>query len=80
MVSRARLRFMVGESLIKTPDEKLALEGGEPVLPEGPPCWPALDPQIASVLTAMSADGSWGRYEGVHGERLVEILSELHKR
>ena len=69
---------MVGESLIKTPDEKLALEGGEPVLPEGPPCWPALDPQIASVLTAMSADGSWGRYEGVHGERLVEILSELH--
>ena len=68
----------VGESLIKTSPGKLALHGGDPVLPEGPPSWPVTDPQIEAVLANVYADGSWGRYEEVHSQRLTESLSNLH--
>ena len=71
--------YAVGESPIKTSQGKLAFHGGEPVLPEGPPAWPAANPQIEAVLQSVYADGSWGRYEGLHSQRLIEILSDLHE-
>ncbi|HIA19567.1 MAG TPA: aminotransferase class V-fold PLP-dependent enzyme [Planctomycetes bacterium] len=69
---------VVGELPIKTSQGKLAFHGGDPVLPEGPPSWPATDPRIEAVLADAYADGSWGRYEGIHSQRLIESLSELH--
>src|SRR5262245_52967433 len=47
-----------------------ALLGGKPVRPLGPPDWPGFDPDVAAAVQAAQRDGSWGRYEGPHVERL----------
>src|SRR5438067_2324742 len=57
--------------------ETLAIDGGEPVFPEGPPSWPRPDAAVKAALEAAYADGSWGRYHGPHCERLWELLTEL---
>ena len=57
--------------------ETLAIDGGPPVLPEGPPAWPRPDEAIRAALDAAYADGSWGRYQGPHCERLRELLTAL---
>ena len=59
-------------------EEQLALEGGEPAVPGGPPAWPEADEQVRDALLAAYADGSWGRYHGPHTARLVEQLAALH--
>jgi perosamine synthetase len=56
---------------------QLAIHGGTPVLPNGPPSWPLQDEAIQSVLQAAYADGSWGRYLGPHGETLQSLLCKL---
>jgi dTDP-4-amino-4,6-dideoxygalactose transaminase len=40
--------------------------------------WPLPDPEIRDVLASAWADGSWGRYDGPHLDRLVQALAELH--
>ncbi len=55
--------------------ETLAIDGGLPVLPEGPPAWPRPDEAIRAALDAAYSDGSWGRYHGPHCERLRELLT-----
>lgn len=57
---------------------KLAINGGEPAFPAGPPGWPLADEDIRVALDAAWRDGSWGRYEGPHGERLAELLAAMH--
>jgi dTDP-4-amino-4,6-dideoxygalactose transaminase len=57
--------------------ERLAIDGGLPLLPEGPPAWPKPCDAVREALAAAYADGSWGRYHGPHGERLCEELCEL---
>jgi len=57
--------------------ERLAIDGGLPLLPEGPPTWPKPCEAVREALAAAYADGSWGRYDGPHGERLREQLCEL---
>jgi perosamine synthetase len=42
------------------------------------PTWPLPDEQIAAALQAAVADGSWGRYEGPHGQALCERLQQFH--
>src|SRR5437763_2210638 len=42
------------------------------------PPWPPDDPLILDALRAAFADGSWGRYDGGHVERLERRLAELH--
>ncbi|MCY2993257.1 MAG: aminotransferase class I/II-fold pyridoxal phosphate-dependent enzyme [Planctomycetota bacterium] len=59
--------------------EKLALHGGPPVIPAGPPCWPLADEAVRAALEAAYADGSWGRYHGPHVERLETTLKTLHQ-
>lgn len=59
--------------------EQLALYGGEPVLPAGPPSWPMADEAVLAALQAAYADGSWGRYHGPHVERLEADLRSLHR-
>ena len=60
------------------PNEALALDGGQPLVPEGPPPWPRPDEAVEAALAAAYADGSWGKYHGPHCERLRELLCQLH--
>jgi dTDP-4-amino-4,6-dideoxygalactose transaminase len=60
------------------PDQApLAIDGGPPLIPEGPPRWPRNDAAIEAALHAAYADGSWGRYHGLHCDCLRELLAEL---
>ncbi|MCB9927233.1 MAG: DegT/DnrJ/EryC1/StrS family aminotransferase [Planctomycetaceae bacterium] len=54
----------------------LALFGGEPTIPEGPPSWPLADLAVQQALEAAFADGSWGRYHGPHVRTLESRLAE----
>src|SRR5262245_4266095 len=58
-------------------DSRLAIDGGEAVLPQGPPAWPCPDKDVRAALEGAYADGSWGRYHGPHGERLQALLCDL---
>jgi dTDP-4-amino-4,6-dideoxygalactose transaminase len=55
--------------------DELALLGGRPVRPQGPPDWPFPDEGVLQALQAAFADGSWGKYQGVNVERLEERLA-----
>lgn len=55
----------------------LAIDGGAPALPEGPPAWPIDDSDVRAALDAALADGSWGRYHGPHVGRLADALTEF---
>jgi perosamine synthetase len=57
--------------------EKLAIDGGTPAIPEGPPAWPPRIEAVQAALAAAYADGSWGKYHGPHCERLKQLLREL---
>jgi dTDP-4-amino-4,6-dideoxygalactose transaminase len=57
---------------------KLAIEGGAPAIAEGPPDWPLADEAVLAALSTAFADGSWGKYDGPHTQRLSARLSELH--
>jgi dTDP-4-amino-4,6-dideoxygalactose transaminase len=56
----------------------LAINGGEPELPDGPPDWPLPDPEVLSALQAAFEDGSWGRYHGPHVHQLETDIAEFH--
>jgi dTDP-4-amino-4,6-dideoxygalactose transaminase len=58
-------------------DHRLALDGGEPAVPEGPPAWPQPDEDVRAALATAYADGSWGKYAGPQSERLSELLAGL---
>ncbi|MDX1946698.1 MAG: aminotransferase class I/II-fold pyridoxal phosphate-dependent enzyme [Pirellulaceae bacterium] len=58
-------------------DSLLAIDGGPPVLPAGPPSWPPRSEAVRAALERAGADGSWGRYGGPHGERLAAELAVL---
>jgi perosamine synthetase len=58
--------------------DSLAINGGPPALPEGPPPWPRPDEAVREALAACYADGSWGRYHGPHCQRLRELLTTMH--
>src|SRR5262245_37740991 len=55
-----------------------ALLGGPAVRPEGPPDWPPRDPAVDAAIQTVLADGSWGKYQGGHVERLEQRLAEMH--
>ncbi len=57
---------------------QLAILGGEPAIPEGPPRWPPEMEEVRSALLAAYASGDWGRYHGPACERLRERLSGMH--
>ena len=58
--------------------DRLAIDGGQPALPGGPPPWPPPDDDVRSALEAAYADGSWGRYFGPSGSHLRELLAQRH--
>lgn len=55
-----------------------AILGGTPLRPDGPPGWPRPLPDVLEVLAQSMRDGSWGHYEGPHGDHLRARLAELH--
>src|SRR6476620_2067681 len=57
--------------------ERLAIHGGTPVLPQGPPQWPRPDVDIRAALESAYSEGTWGRYHGPHCDRLKSLLAEL---
>ncbi len=40
--------------------------------------WPLCDAQLRDVFLRMLEDGSWGRYQGPHGDALTAALAEYH--
>ncbi|QDU96046.1 DegT/DnrJ/EryC1/StrS family aminotransferase [Lignipirellula cremea] len=59
-------------------DSRLALHGGPPVFPNGPPTWPQAEPEVANAVSAALASGDWGRYHGPHCGKLEERLASRH--
>lgn len=59
-------------------DEVPEIRGGRPIRPEGPPPWPMPDAAVEAVLLRAFADGSWGKYHGLHCLALSERLAEMH--
>lgn len=59
--------------------EELAILGGRPAFPEGPPGWPPADPEVLAALQDAFADGSWGRYHGPHCRLLASRLADVHQ-
>ena len=55
-----------------------AILGGPPVRAQGPPDWPAADPDVHEAVARATADGSWGRYHGDYGECLELRLRAYH--
>jgi len=61
-----------------TSSKQLAIEGGSPAFPDGPPTWPPQDDDAAKAVAAMLTDGSWGKYHGGHCDVLRKRLAEMH--
>lgn len=59
-------------------NDLLALLGGSPIRPAGPPEWPPRDPEVLEALQAAYHDGSWGKYHGGRCDLLAEALRALH--
>lgn len=50
---------------------RLAIQGGDPTFPQGPPKWPVADEAIAKSLNDALESGQWGVYEG-------DLTAQLH--
>jgi dTDP-4-amino-4,6-dideoxygalactose transaminase len=57
---------------------RLAIDGGRPAFPKGPPGWPLQDDAVREALAAAFAAGHWGRYDGPYVAELAERLASLH--
>ena len=60
-------------------NDRPAILGGSPVRPQGPPDWPMPDPEVERVVADALRDGSWGRYESGHVEKLEAELARYHE-
>lgn len=61
-----------------TDNDLPAILGGAPIRPQGPPDWPCADEAILEAMRQAYEDGSWGRYQGGHVERLEQRLADMH--
>ncbi len=59
--------------------QRLAVEGGMPVIPSGPPGWPKKDERVWNALSAAYQSGDWGRYAGKNLPNLIEALARYHR-
>jgi len=59
--------------------QTLAVDGGTPTIPEGPPAWPPADEYVRENLLAAYEDGSWGQYHGPNVARLEEVVARRHE-
>ncbi len=59
-------------------EDRLAIDGGAPLLPLPPPRWPRPSEAVRAALLAAYEDGSWGKYHAGHVERLEQALAIMH--
>ena len=57
--------------------KRLAIEGGSPAFPNGPPEWPIPDKAISRCLIDAHASGDWGKYHGRFCEQVANGISTL---
>lgn len=53
---------------------QLAIYGGEPYFPDGPPVWPFANPEVELAVRKALHDGSWGKYDAQWTSKLAEQL------
>lgn len=58
--------------------DRLAINGGAPTIPAGPPPWPRAREDVREALEAAFADASWGKYHGGYVQRLEAELAAMH--
>lgn len=58
-------------------DNKLAIAGGTPTIPEGPPSWPQTTAAIRKAVQSALDDQSWGKYESHWTEDVTSTLSGI---
>src|SRR5579883_2796627 len=56
-----------------------AILGGQAIRPQGPPDWPIADQAVRQAMQSAYSDGSWGRYQGGHVDRLERRLADMHR-
>ena len=58
----------------------LAIHGGAPIFPSGPPKWPIADDDILRNVELAMSDGSWGVYDSDWTQQLNDRVQELSSR
>ncbi len=56
----------------------LAISGGPPACPHGPPTWPRPSEQVRQALDACYSTGDWGRYHGRFTTQLIDLLERRY--
>ena len=59
--------------------DRLALHGGVPVFPKGPPAWPRADENVREALLRLYDSGAWGKYHGRSCPQLAARLAQMHE-
>ena len=59
--------------------KRLALDGGPPAFPEGPPSWPPPSPAVELSVQAALRDGSWGKYDARWTKSLIQEIADWLK-
>lgn len=55
---------------------QLAIQGGVPAFPDGPPSWPIADERIEKSIRSAIDRGDWGKYDSPLGDALIKRLCE----
>ena len=55
----------------------LAIHGGPPIFPDGPPAWPIADDEILSNVERALTQNSWGLYNGPWTDQLSAAVKQL---
>ena len=56
---------------------ELAIRGGTPIFSAGPPPWPIADDIVLNSVRSALADNSWGGYNGVWTEKVIQAVCEM---
>lgn len=63
---------------------ELAILGGQPMIPNGPPAWPRENDAVTTAVNAALADGSWGKYHGglvsAFAQQLAKTFGREHAK
>ena len=65
-----------GNNRLSQPNDQLAMLGGPPTFPEGPPSWPKLTNSIREHVLEVLDNGDWGLYHSSVLDQLETRLSE----
>jgi dTDP-4-amino-4,6-dideoxygalactose transaminase len=65
--------------ILQVSRQQLAIDGGAPLLPEGPPPWPPADEYVRANLLEAYESGAWGKYTGPYVARLEALIAQRHQ-